>query len=100
VDAGGRLVLATNCNPGSSPTSSMPLVIALAVRKLGVTAHEAIVATTSSAADLLGLPDRGRIQVGKRADLLLLRHEDERQLACELGGNPVANVICGGKLVR
>jgi imidazolonepropionase len=100
LDAGGRLVLASNCNPGSAPTSSMPLVIALAARKLGVTAHEAIAATTSSAAELLGLPDRGRVQVGQRADLLLLRHADERQLAYELGGNPVVNVICGGQLVR
>jgi imidazolonepropionase len=100
VDAGGKLVLATNCNPGSSPTSSMPLVIALGVRKLGVTCGEAITATTSRAAELLQLPDRGRAKPGKRADLVLLRHRDERLLAYELGGNPVAHVICGGALIR
>jgi imidazolonepropionase len=99
LDAGGKLVLATNCNPGSSPTSSMPFVIALAVRKLRLSAAEAIVATTSRAADLLGLPDRGRIEVGKRADLVLLRHRDERLLAYELGGNPVKTVICGGERI-
>jgi imidazolonepropionase len=99
LDAGGRLVLATNCNPGSSPTSSMPFVIALAVRKLRLSAAEAIVATTSRAADLLGLSDRGRVEVGKRADLVLLRHRDERLLGYELGGNPVMTVICGGELV-
>jgi imidazolonepropionase len=100
VDGGGKLVLATNCNPGSSPTSSMPFVIALAVRKLRLSAAEAIVATTSRAADLLALPDRGRVEVGKRADLVLLRHRDERLLGYELGGNPVTNVICGGELLR
>ena len=99
LDAGGKLVLATNCNPGSSPTSSMPFVIALAVRKLRLSAAEAIVATTSRAAELLGLSDRGRVEVGKRADLVLLRHRDERLLAYELGGNPVTTVICGGELV-
>lgn len=99
LDAGGKLVLASNCNPGSSPTSSMPFVIALAVRKLGITCAEALVASTSRAADLLGLPDRGRARPGARADLVLLRHRDERLLAYELGGNPVAHVICGGQLV-
>jgi imidazolonepropionase len=78
----------------------MPLVIALGVRKLGVTCGEAITATTSRAAELLQLPDRGRAKPGKRADLVLLRHRDERLLAYELGGNPVAHVICGGALIR
>jgi imidazolonepropionase len=100
VDAGGKLVLATNCNPGSSPTSSIPLVVALGVRKLGLTCGEALVAVTSSAAELLGLPDRGRARVGKRADLVLLRQRDERLLAYELGGDPVAHVIWGGNLLR
>lgn len=100
VDAGGKLVLATNCNPGSSPTSSVPLVIALAVRKLGLSCREAILAVTSSPAELLGLSDRGRVHPGKRADLIVLRHRDERLLAYELGGNPVLHVICGGDLVH
>jgi imidazolonepropionase len=100
LDAGGKLVLATNCNPGSAPTSSMPLVIALAVRKLGLTVAEAIEATTTTPADLLGLADRGRIAPGMRADLIVLRHRDERQLAFEFGGNPVDVVIRAGRLVH
>ena len=96
LDAGGRLVLATNCNPGSSPTSSMPLVIALARRQLRVTIDEAIAAVTSRAAALLGFSDRGRVAPGLRADLILLRHTDERQLGHELGGNPVDVTISGG----
>jgi imidazolonepropionase len=96
VNQGGAVALATNCNPGSSPTHSMPLAIALAVRFCGLTPAEAIVAATANAAAVLGLADRGTIEPGKRADLILLRHRDERALAHELGGNPVDLVICGG----
>ncbi|HWO10118.1 MAG TPA: imidazolonepropionase [Polyangiaceae bacterium] len=96
LDLGGRLVLASNYNPGSSPSSSMPFVIALAVRRLGVTALEAIRAATSTPAALLGLADRGLVRAGARADLLLLRHRDERLLGYELGGNPVERVWVNG----
>lgn len=97
VDAGGMLCLASNCNPGSAPSSSMPLVVGLAVRKLGLTIPEAIIATTRNPAILLGLPDRGTVQPGQRADLVLLRHTDERQLAYEVGGNPVDVTIIAGQ---
>lgn len=100
LDAGGKLVLATNYNPGSAPTSSMPFVIALAVRKLGLRAHEAITAATSTAAELLGLRDVGRVAPTFRADLVLLRHRDERLLGFEFGGNPVDVVICGGRVAH
>ncbi len=93
VDAGGTPVIATNCNPGSAPTSSMPFAIALATRKLGLTAHEAIAACTVNAAKLLGFTDRGVIAPGMRADMILLRHTDERMLAYEFGGNPVDEVF-------
>lgn len=96
LDAGGSLVLATNCNPGSAPTSSMPMAIALAVRHLGLNAAEAITASTRNAAALLGLENRGVIEPGMRADLVLLRHTDERQLGYEFGGNPVDSVWCAG----
>jgi imidazolonepropionase len=99
LDAGGRLVLATNDNPGSSPCSSVPFIIALAVRKLGLRPLEAIAACTGTAAQLLGLHDRGRIVPGARADLILLRHRDERLLGYELGGNPVRQVIVAGQLL-
>jgi imidazolonepropionase len=99
VDRGGALALATNCNPGSSPTHSMPFALALAVRFCGLLPAEAIVAATWNPAQLLGFSDRGSIEPGKRADLVLLHHKDERQLAYELGGNPVDLVICGGAKV-
>lgn len=100
LDAGGKLVLASNCNPGSAPSSSMPFVHALAVRQLGLSAIEAITASTRRAAELLKLRDRGLLAPGMRADLVLLRHTDERSLGYELGGNPVECVIVAGELVR
>lgn len=100
IEQGGALALATNCNPGTSPTHSIPLAIALAVRFCGLTPSEAIMAATVNAAAVLNLSDRGTIAPGQRADLVLLHHKDERALAYELGGNPVATVICGGQVVR
>jgi len=99
VEAGGGLVLATNCNPGSAPSVSMPLVIALACRFCGVTPGEAIAACTVNGAGVLGLGDRGTIETGQRADLVLLSHTDERCLGYEAGGNPVEVVVCGGRVV-
>lgn len=99
VDSGGLLALATNYNPETGPTYSMPFVIALAVRTCGLSVAEAISACTVNAAALLRLPDRGTIEVGQRADLILLRHRDERMLGYEVGGNPVDVVIAGGRRV-
>jgi len=95
--AGGKLVLASNYNPGSSPCFSMAFVIALALRKLNLSVLEAIRACTERAAALLGLGDRGVLRAGARADLILLRHRDERLLGYELGGNPVQRVIVAGR---
>ncbi len=100
VDAGGAVALATNCNPGTSPTHSMPFAIALAVRFCGLSPAEAIAAATVNAAAVLGFSDRGTVAPGQRADLVLLCHKDERQLAYELGGNPVDVVIANGAIVR
>jgi imidazolonepropionase len=100
VDQGGAVALATNCNPESYPGHSMPFAIALAVRRCGLTPQEAIAACTVNAAAVLGLTDRGTVEIGKRADLILLQHADERMLAYETGGNPVDLVVCGGKLIK
>jgi imidazolonepropionase len=99
VDAGGLLALATDYNPATAPSSSMPFAIALAVRACRLTPAEAIAAATVNPASLLGLTDRGTIAPGQRADLLLLRHKDERLLAYEFGGNPVDLVLSAGQLV-
>jgi imidazolonepropionase len=97
ADSGGAVALATGCGPESAPALSMPFAIALAVRFCGLTPAEAIVACTVNAATVLNLRDRGAIETGQRADLIILRHHDERLLAWELGGNPVDMVICGGR---
>jgi imidazolonepropionase len=72
LDAGVRTALATDCNPGSCYSSSMPFVIALAVRELRMTPAEALWAATAGAAAALRRTDVGRIIVGGPADLALL----------------------------
>jgi imidazolonepropionase len=99
IDAGGAVVVATNYNPGSAPSPSIPFAVALAVRWLGRTVPEAVTAVTANSAALLGLEDAGEIREGGRADLVLLRHRDERELARTVGGSPVSLVVCGGVVV-
>lgn len=99
IDHGGSLIIATNANPGSAPCLSMPMAITLAVRNLGITAAEAITASTTNAASLLGYNTLGSLQEGHTADLIMLRHKDERQLGYEFGGSHVDMVICNGKMV-
>ncbi len=72
IDAGATVALATNCNPGSSYTTSMPFVIALAVRELGMTATEAVTAATLGGAQALRRDDVGWLGPGSRADLVIL----------------------------
>ena len=70
--AGVAIALATDCNPGTCYSSSMPFVIALAVRELGLTPAEALYAATAGGARALRRTDVGRIAVGLRADLTVL----------------------------
>ena len=97
LEAGGGVVVATNWNPGSAPSPSIPLAVALAVRHNGLAVEEAITAVTWNAARLLDLPDRGWIGPGARADLVLLALSDERELAHTVGENPVARVLVAGQ---
>jgi len=99
IDANGALAIATNVNPGSAPCLSMPMSIALATRKLGITAAEAICAATVNGAHLLEYNDLGTLDVGSQADLIMLRHSDERQLGYTFGGSHVEFVICNGSIV-
>lgn len=72
IDAGVTVALASDCNPGSSFTSSMPLMIALAVREMGMTPSEAVWSATAGGAKALRRTDVGAIAPGRRADLVLL----------------------------
>jgi imidazolonepropionase len=85
LDAGVPLALATDCNPGTSYTSSMPFVIALAVRELGLTPQEALWAATRGAADSLRRDDIGRIAVGAGGGVTVLDAPSHRHLAYRAG---------------
>ena len=85
LDAGVTVSLATDCNPGSCYTSSMPFCIALAVREMGMTPAEAVWAATAGGAAALRRTDVGRIAVGARADLVVLEAPSYRHLAYRPG---------------
>jgi imidazolonepropionase len=96
VDAGAIVALATDFNPGSAFTTSLPLVCTLACTQLHLTPAEALAAVTVNAAHVLGLSDRGRIAPGQRADLTLIDVPDWRYLAYRLAGDIVATVVVEG----
>ncbi len=97
LDAGVRVALATDCNPGSCFTSSMPLCIALAVREMGLTPAEAVRAATATAAAALDRDDVGVLAPGLRADLVLLDAPSHVHLAYRPGVPLVAATWVGGR---
>jgi len=97
VAADVPVAIATDHNPGTSPLVGMPAAIALAVTLCGLTPHQAIVAATINAAHALGRGGRtGALVRGRRADILVLRTDDERELAYALGAPLVSSVYAGG----
>jgi imidazolonepropionase len=94
------VALATDCNPGSSHTESMPTIIALACLGAGLTTEEALVAATLNAAAALGRADRiGTLEAGKQADLVVLDAPSPKHLAYHFGVNLVRHVVKLGKVV-
>lgn len=85
IDAGVCVALASDCNPGTCFTSSMPFVIALAVREMGMTVAEALLAATQESAKSLRRDDIGRIAVGQRADLAVIDAPSHEHLAYRPG---------------
>jgi imidazolonepropionase len=96
IDAGASVAIATNCNPGSSYTTSMSLCIALAVRDLRMTPDEALLATTSGGARALRRTDVGHLGVGARADLVVLDAPSYTHLVYRPGVPLVAMTLVGG----
>ncbi len=92
VDAGVDVALASDCNPGTCNTASMPFVIALAVREMRMTAAEALVAATVGGARALRRTDIGRIAVGSRAHLTVLDAPGHEHLAYR-PGMPIARAL-------
>ena len=99
IDAGVTVALASDCNPGSSYTSSMPLVIALAVINMSMTCDEALWSATAGGAQALRRSDVGNLRVGSRADMVVLDAASHIHLAYRPGVQQVRAVIRGGKTV-
>ena len=99
LDAGVTVALASDCNPGSSFTSSMPLMIALAVREMGMTIGEAVWAATAGGARALRRSDVGHLGPGARADLVVLDAPSRRHLAYRPGVPLVHRVYRGGEVI-
>jgi imidazolonepropionase len=97
--AGVSVALASDCNPGSCFTSSMPLCIALAVREMGMTPTEAVWAATAGGARALDRDDVGVLTPGARADLVLLDAPSHLHLAYRPGVPLVAGVWQAGRPV-
>ena len=97
--AGIPLAVATDCNPGTSPCTSILLALSMACTLFGLTPEEALAGATRNAARALGLlAEVGTIEVGKRADLAFWRIERPAQLCYGLGANPCAAVMYRGKI--
>jgi imidazolonepropionase len=96
IDAGVTVALASDCNPGTSFTSSMPLMIALAVREMGMTVAEAVWAATAGGARALRRDDIGHLGIGARADLIVLDAPSRAHLAYRPGVPLIESVHLGG----
>jgi imidazolonepropionase len=100
IEVGVPIALATDFNPGSCPTFSMQMIIALACRQLKMTPAEAVNAATINAAYALDRGDKvGSIEVGKRADIIVLDIPNHRQLPYWFGVNLVAKVVKNGVII-
>jgi len=100
LEAGATVALATDCNPGTSYTTSMPFVIALAVREMRMTPDEAILAATKGGACALRRDDIGALVPGSRGDLVVLNAPTPAHLAYRPGVDLVDSVVRAGRVVR
>ena len=96
-DRGLSLVVASDANPGTAPTESLQLAMALAVRAYGLTPQEAFAGATVNAARCLGLADRGALTPGARADFVVWDFPHEGCLAQPLGAPPARFVVSAGR---
>jgi len=96
---GVKLVVASDANPGTAPTESLPLALAFAVKSYGLTVEEAILGATREAALSLGLGDRGVVQSGARADLVLWDLPHEAAIMQPFGVAKTRHVMIAGALI-
>jgi len=94
------MALSTDCNPGTSPTTSPLLMMNMACVNFGLTPSEALAGFTVNAAMALGMQGRcGTIEVGKQADFAVWDIEEPAELAYRMGGNPCRMTVKGGEIV-
>ena len=93
------MALATDCNPGSSPITSLPLVMNMACTLFRMTPLEALQGVTVHAARALGLTDRGTIAPGQRPDLAIWQAQHPAELSYRIGSTPLQSRIFGGQIV-
>jgi imidazolonepropionase len=101
IDAGAIVSLATDYNPGTSPTLSMPMILSLACTQLRMTPAEAITAATINGAYALRRDkDIGSLEVGKRGDVAIFDVEDYREIPYYFGVNKCWMTIKNGEVVH
>jgi imidazolonepropionase len=101
IDAGVAVSLATDYNPGTSPTPSMPFVLSLACTHMKMQPAEAITAATINAAHAVRMAEqKGSIEPGKHADMAIFDVEDYREIPYWIGVNRCKTVIIGGEVVN
>lgn len=98
-DAGVPMALATDCNPGTSPLTSLLLTMNMGATLFRMTPSECLAGVTTHAARALGLSDRGSIAVGQRADLAVWDISELAELSYRIGFNPLHARIVGGAFV-
>jgi imidazolonepropionase len=100
IDAGLAVAIATDFNPGSSPTPSMQMILSIACAQMRMTPCEAITAATINPAYSLGLGSEiGSLEIGKQADIAIFDCKDYRQIPYFFGINHAAVVIKQGRVV-
>ncbi|HEU5410030.1 MAG TPA: amidohydrolase family protein, partial [Candidatus Acidoferrales bacterium] len=99
-EAGAIVALATDFNPGTSPTLSMPMILSLACTQMRMTPAEAIAASTINAASSLGRDKRiGSLEVGKFADLAVFDVADYREIPYYFGVNHCVMTMKSGRVI-
>jgi imidazolonepropionase len=94
------MAVSTDCNPGSSPCTSMLLMLNMACTLMRLTPQEALLGATRHAAQALGLHDRGQLVAGQRADFVLWDVAHPAELCYAMGANPRRQTIWGGQPLK
>jgi imidazolonepropionase len=98
LSAGCRVALGTDCNPGSSLSESLPLMMSLGCMQMGMSCLQAWRAVTVEAAHAVGRADAGRLSPGARGDVVIWDADDHRQVAQHYGVPLVKTVIVNGEV--